>query len=304
MIPNKEQKELIDELDKNILLIAPAGTGKTEAISERIVNIIRNNKAKPNEILCITFTNKACKEMKERIEKAVSKDSKNITVKTFHSFCLEIIKDNAKRKTDIFTDFTVIDEEDSKEIIEKINNVFSIKSMYDFISMVKDTRIKLNYITEDTVNDYKRVIKYLFNEKGEEIKEICTLKERYERVLDNNLFNALERYGDVLVNKYNNELRKNHMLDFSDLIIEAKKLFEDEEIVNNYRNKYKYINIDEVQDTSLLEYKIIEKIFQGNNIVFCGDKFQTIYGWRGSNPKKIEEDFKNKYNPNTIFKKL
>ena len=297
MVPNKEQKELINELDRNILLIAPAGTGKTEAISERIVNIIKNNRAKPDEILCITFTNKACKEMKERIEKAVSKDSKNITVKTFHSFCLEIIKDNAKRKTDIFTDFTVIDEEDSKEIIEKINNVFSIKSMYDFISMVKDTRIKLNYITEDTVNDYNRVIKYLFNEKRKEIKEICTLKERG---FDSNLFNALERYGDVLVNKYNNELRKNHMLDFSDLIIEAKKLFEDEEIVNNYRNKYKYINIDEVQDTSLLEYRIIEKIFEGNNIVFCGDKFQTIYGWRGSNPKKIEEDFKNKYNPRVI----
>ncbi|MGM9978966.1 MAG: 3'-5' exonuclease [Clostridium sp.] len=297
VIPNKEQKELIDELDRNILLIAPAGTGKTEAISERIVNIIRNNKAKPNEILCITFTNKACKEMKERIEKAVSNDSKDITVKTFHSFCLEIIKDNAKRKTDIFTDFTIIDEEDSKEIIEKINNVFSIKSMYDFISMVKDTRIKLNYITEDTVNDYNRVIKYLFNEKRKEIKEICTLKERG---FDKNLFDALERYGDILVNKYNNELRKNHMLDFNDLIIEAKKLFEDEEIVNNYKNKYKYINIDEVQDTSFLEYRIIEKIFQGNNILFCGDKFQTIYGWRGSNPKKIEEDFKNKYNPRTI----
>lgn len=300
VVPNKEQKELINELDRNILLIAPAGTGKTEAISERIVNIIRNNKAKPNEILCITFTNKACKEMKERIEKAVSNDSKDITIKTFHSFCLEIIKDNAKRKTDIFTDFIVIDEEDSKEIIEKINNIFSLKSMYDFISMVKDTRIKLNYITEDAVNDYKRVIKYLFNEKKEGIKEICTSKDGYEKVLDYKLLNALERYGDVLVNKYNNELRKNHMLDFNDLIIETKKLFEDEEIVNNYKNKYKYINIDEVQDTSFLEYKIIEKIFQGNNILFCGDKFQTIYGWRGSNPKKIEEDFKNKYNPRTI----
>lgn len=300
VVPNKEQKELINELYRNILLIAPAGTGKTEAISERIVNIIRNNKAKPNEILCITFTNKACKEMKERIEKAVSNDSKDITIKTFHSFCLEIIKDNAKRKTDIFTDFIVIDEEDSKEIIEKINNIFSLKSMYDFISMVKDTRIKLNYITEDAVNDYKRVIKYLFNEKKEGIKEICTSKDGYEKVLDYKLLNALERYGDVLVNKYNNELRKNHMLDFNDLIIETKKLFEDEEIVNNYKNKYKYINIDEVQDTSFLEYKIIEKIFQGNNILFCGDKFQTIYGWRGSNPKKIEEDFKNKYNPRTI----
>ena len=300
MIPNKEQKELINELDKNILLIASAGTGKTEAMALRIVNIIKSNKGKSEEILCITFTNKACKEMKERIEKALLKESKDITIKTFHSFCLDIIKDNAKKKTDIFTDFTIIDEDDSKEIIEKINNVFSLKAMYDFISMVKNTRIKLNYITEDTINDYKRVIKYLFNEKREEIIEICTAKKDYERVLDYNLLKALERYGDILVNKYNNELRKNHMLDFSDLIIEAKKLFEDEEIVNKYKNKYKYINIDEVQDTSFVEYKIIEKIFQGNNILFCGDKFQTIYVWRGSKPKDIEEDFKNKYNPRII----
>ena len=300
MIPNKEQKELINQLDKNILLIASAGTGKTEAMALRIVNIIKSNKGKLEEILCITFTNKACKEMKERIEKTLLKESKDITIKTFHSFCLDIIKDNAKKKTDIFTDFTIIDEDDSKEIIEKINNVFSLKAMYDFISMVKNTRIKLNYITEDTINDYKRVIKYLFNEKREEIIEICTAKKDYERVLDYNLLKALERYGDILVNKYNNELRKNHMLDFSDLIIEAKKLFEDEEIVNKYKNKYKYINIDEVQDTSFVEYKIIEKIFQGNNILFCGDKFQTIYVWRGSKPKDIEEDFKNKYNPRII----
>ena len=300
MIPNKEQKELINELDKNILLIASAGTGKTEAMALRIVNIIKSNKGKLEEILCITFTNKACKEMKERIEKTLLKESKDITIKTFHSFCFDIIKDNAKKKTDIFTDFTIIDEDDSKEIIEKINNVFSLKAMYDFISMVKNTRIKLNYITEDTINDYKRVIKYLFNEKREEIIEICTAKKDYERVLDYNLLKALERYGDILVNKYNNELRKNHMLDFSDLIIEAKKLFEDEEIVNKYKNKYKYINIDEVQDTSFVEYKIIEKIFQGNNILFCGDKFQTIYVWRGSKPKDIEEDFKNKYNPRII----
>ena len=179
MIPNKEQKELINELDKNILLIASAGTGKTEAMALRIVNIIKSNKGKLEEILCITFTNKACKEMKERIEKTLLKESKDITIKTFHSFCLDIIKDNAKKKTDIFTDFTIIDEDDSKEIIEKINNVFSLKAMYDFISMVKNTRIKLNYITEDTINDYKRVIKYLFNEKREEIIEICTAKKEF-----------------------------------------------------------------------------------------------------------------------------
>ena len=300
---NEKQKELIDELDRNILLIAPAGTGKTETMSKRISNIIKNNRAKSNEILCITFTNKACKEMKERIEKAVSKDSKDITVKTFHSFCLEIIKDNAKKVTDIFTDFTIIDEEDSKDIIKEINKEFDTKKMFEFISFAKEYGLKLNHIENksDKEIDYKTIIDSLFKEKCEIIENICSEKDNYcGKVLNEKFFYNLKKYGFILVNKYNNELRKNHMLDFNDLIIEVAKLFKDENIVERYKKKYKYINIDEVQDTNIEEYNIIEKIFGENNILLCGDTFQTIYEWRGSTPNEIQNKFEKKYNPKII----
>jgi DNA helicase-2/ATP-dependent DNA helicase PcrA len=90
-------------------------------------------------------------------------------------------------------------------------------------------------------------------------------------------------------------------VDFTDLIIKSKELLSSPQVVVAYRNKYKYINIDEVQDTSILEYSIIERLFKGNNVLICGDKFQTIYGWRGSEPNKIFESFKNNYNPKEII---
>ena len=93
---NEEQEFVINELSENILLLASAGTGKTNTLSKRISKIIENKKAEPSEILCITFTNKACKEMKDRIEKDIEKDAGDITVKTFHSFCFDIIKSYGK----------------------------------------------------------------------------------------------------------------------------------------------------------------------------------------------------------------
>lgn len=118
---NKEQKLVIDELEKNILLLASAGTGKTNTLAARISNIIKSNKAKAEEILCITFTNKACAEMRERIEKIVGESAKDITIRTFHSFCFDLIKSEAKKKTDIFSNSIVFDEEDCKEIIKECN---------------------------------------------------------------------------------------------------------------------------------------------------------------------------------------
>lgn len=294
---NNEQRELINTLDDNVLLVASAGTGKTETLALRIANIIKNKKALASEILCITFTNKACKEMKERIEHIVRKEALNITVKTFHSFCLGVIKEQSKRKTDIFTDFTVIDEEDSKEVIKKFNyKSYPVKNLYNFISMIKEYRIKLNFLSEDSAKDYDKVIDYVFKYNSDDIDCICTI----ERMVNLELKGVLKKYGHILINKYNLELKKNHMLDFSDLIIEAKKLFEDKSVVNQYKNRYKYINIDEVQDTSTVEYLIIEKIFQNNNILLCGDRFQTIYEWRGSQPKSIYKKFCEKYNPKII----
>ena len=110
MILNAKQKEVVNELDKNILLLASAGTGKTDVLSKRIANIINQGKAKSSEILCITFTNKACREMQDRIETVVGANAKDISIKTFHSFCFDVIKEQAKKRTDIFTDFLIFDE--------------------------------------------------------------------------------------------------------------------------------------------------------------------------------------------------
>lgn len=294
---NKQQRELVEELDYNVLLAASAGTGKTETLANRISNIIDNKKAESEEILCITFTNKACKEMQERIEKIVGKAAGDITVKTFHSFCLKIIKEQAKKKTDIFTDFTVIDEEDSREIIKKFNKrSYPINSLYNFIRVLKESRIELYLLSENDFEDYNEVIKHVFKNKRSEMQNICTIERRFNP----ELMISLEKYGYMLINKYNFELKKNHMVDFNDLIMEAKKLFADEEVVKQYKNKYKYINIDEVQDTSIIEYSIIEKIFGDNNILLCGDKFQTIYEWRGSQPDSIQSEFIKKYKPRII----
>lgn len=294
---NSEQLKVINELNNNILLIASAGTGKTDTLTSRIQNIVKENKAKPSEILCITFTNKACREMEERIEEALGKDAKYITIKTFHSFCLQIIRDNAKRSTDIFTDFIVLDEYDSKEVIKTINKKnYNLGILYNFISKVKEYRIKLNYFTENANEDYKNVIIELFSKYEDEMNNLCMEKTNNRFQINYELKKVLKDFGYVLVNKYNLEIKKGHMLDFNDLIIEAKKLFDNDDIVKNYASRYKYINIDEVQDTSIVEYKIIEKIFSKNNVLLCGDKFQTIYEWRGSHPNEIQKEY-TKFNP-------
>lgn len=293
---NNEQLSVINELENNILLIASAGTGKTDTLSRRVANIINNKRALANEILCITFTNKACKEMKHRIEEIVGKEAKNIIVKTFHSFCLQIIKEYAKSHTDIFIDFTILNEYDCKEIIKKLNyNKYPIDRIYRFVTNVKEKRVELNNFFGDEVEDYKKTIDYLFNNELDIIKSICTIKKNFDRDLEK--FFKLQGY--TLINQFNNELKNNHCVDFIDLIIQAKFIFEDKDVVEDYRNRYKYINIDEVQDTSITEYKIIENIFESNNILLCGDKFQTIYQWRGSNPNLIQNEFM-KYSPKII----
>lgn len=294
---NEEQEFVINELSENILLLASAGTGKTNTLSKRISKIIENKKAEPSEILCITFTNKACKEMKDRIEKDIEKDAGDITVKTFHSFCFDIIKSYGKDKTDIFTDFLVFDEEDCKEIIKMCNFYnYPLNKLQQFIELVKMESSKLNITINGDIKNYKAIVDSIFNYKSDKIDYICSDRG----LLNNSMKEDLKSKGAYLVKLYDYLLNDNHGLDFSDLTIKAKEIFKDESIVEDLRNRYKFINIDEVQDTSLLEYSIIEKLFSGNNILLCGDIFQTIYSWRGSEPKKIIEEYKKNYFPKEI----
>ena len=102
---NEAQRKAVEELDKNILLLAPAGTGKTNTLACRIASILESQRALPEEILCLTFTNKACREMRQRVEEKAGEAGGRVLVRTFHGFCYDVIKAEAKRHSDLFSDF-------------------------------------------------------------------------------------------------------------------------------------------------------------------------------------------------------
>lgn len=297
---NEEQQKIVNEQKNNIILLASAGTGKTNTLAERVTSIIKNGNSKPSEILCITFTNKACKEMSDRVMKIVGGDAKDITIRTFHSFCFDVVRTYAKRNTDIFSDFTIFDEDDCREVISKLSYYYATSNLMatnmqiqKVIDFIKVERARIETLEDRVLDEYKTVIDEIFKFREEKINQVCTNKGN----LNLNLKNYIKFHGHELVTLYDSKLREDHALDFNDLIILTKELFKDEKVVRALKNKFKYINIDEVQDTSIIEYSIIEKLFEGNNVLICGDFFQTIYSWRGSDPERIFNKFKEKYNP-------
>ena len=302
---NNKQQEVIGELDKNIVVLASAGTGKTGTLAQRVVNILESNRAKATEILCISFTNKACKEMKDRIQVAIGADSKEITIKTFHSWCFDILKKQAKKQTDLFTDFIVYDEEDCKQVIVEAkrllpdfeNQIFKVDILQQFINLIKE-EIAVAKTKDKGEQAVQEIIKNIYCNKMEKIDGICRglPKEQQWQIKK-----AFRNKGEELVHTYNLLLRENRGVDFADLILSVLDIFKDDATVESLRNTYKYINIDEVQDTSLVEYYIIEKIFGKNKILLCGDIFQTIYEWRGSAPESILKHFKESYEPREII---
>ncbi|ACA56878.1 helicase [Clostridium botulinum] len=289
---NDKQKKVINTLDKNILLLSSAGTGKTKTLSMRIGNIIAKNLALGEQILCLTFTNRACKEMKEKIIETVGKEGLKVTVKTFHSFCFDVIKKEAKKNTDISSDFTIYDEEDTKEIISELNSYkFNVSCLQRFINIVKEKSI--NYKDRD----YKDVIDTMIKYNPNIFNDICK-NEKY--MVDKTLVDYLKIYGYLMVISYDKKLYERHGLDFNDLIIKVYDLFQKDKITTYWREKYKFIHIDEMQDTSEIEYNIVSKLFKNNNIMISGDYYQTIYEWRGSNPTIIFDKYKKEYNPEFI----
>lgn len=297
---NEEQQRVVNEQKSNIILLASAGTGKTNTLAERVTSIIKNGNSKPSEILCITFTNKACKEMSDRVMKIVGGEAKDITIRTFHSFCFDVVRTYAKRNTDIFSDFTIFDEDDCREVISKLSYYYATSNLMTtnmqiqkVIDFIKVERARIETLEDRVLDEYKTVIDEIFKFREEKINQVCTNKGN----LNLNLKNYIKFHGHELVTLYDSKLREDHALDFNDLIILTKELFKDEKVVRALKNKFKYINIDEVQDTSIIEYSIIEKLFEGNNVLICGDFFQTIYSWRGSDPEMIFNKFKEKYNP-------
>lgn len=290
---NKKQQQVINELNQNILLSAGAGTGKTNVLSYRVANILNKNRANADEILCLTFTNKACRELKNRITSQLDFETANkITIRTIHGFAYQVITTTAKKAQTIFKEFVIFDDEDQKTLIRQTIANFpkaralDIQYIVNCIEQLKQERALKHIYTEDIEADYTTIY-----------HQHLKFNKTFNQQQNDNLTKFFQFDGLNIIINYESALQQMHGLDYKDLIANAYRLFQDENICSSWRKRYKYIMIDEMQDTSSFEYTMLENLFPANNIMLCGDEFQTIYEWRGSNPQKILTAFTEKYNP-------
>ena len=261
---NKEQKDAVTYLNGPLLVLAGAGSGKTKVLTSRIAYLIEKG-VNPRNILAITFTNKAAAEMKERVTKLVGGEAGNMQISTFHSFGLKLIRYN-NEYLGLDNNFAIFDTEDSltaiKRVLKRLNidtEKYSPKTFRNKISSLKNDLIDADSYNRYAMSDFDKLVIPVYKE-------------------------------------YEKELRENNAVDFDDLLILPIKLFkENKDLLKKYQDLYKYILIDEYQDTNEAQYiftKMLAKKYQ--NICVVGDSDQAIYGFRGANFKNIlnfEKDY-------------
>lgn len=262
---NNEQKKAVLYNEGPLLILAGAGSGKTKVLTTKIAYLIEELNISPYEILAITFTNKAALEMKERVDKMIGEQAKNIQISTFHSFGLKILRENYE-SLDYSNNFVIMDSDDSLTIVKKI-----LKS--------------LNY--DPKIYNPKAIRNKISNCKNELI-----FPKDYEKYVASDH----EKVISEVYHKYEEKLKQNNAVDFDDLLILPIILFRNyPSILQKYQQRYKYILIDEYQDTNEAQYilsKMISAAYQ--NICVVGDADQAIYGFRGANYKNIlnfEKDY-------------
>ncbi len=264
---NDMQKEAVKSTDGPLLVLAGAGSGKTKVLTTRIAYLVHDLNISPFNILAITFTNKAAKEMKERVVRILGNIGQNIQISTFHSFGLTILKEHYE-KLGFEKNFTILDSDDSLAVVKKI-----IKNMG------LDPK------------DYNP--KAIRNKISGAKNELVDVKE-YERIASNDY----EKIVTSVYRSYEDKLLTSNSMDFDDLLILPIKLFRlYPDVLKSYQERFKYVLIDEYQDTNEAQYiltKMITAKYQ--NICVVGDDAQSIYSWRGANYRNIlnfEHDFKN-----------
>lgn len=264
---NDNQKEAILTTEGPLIILAGAGSGKTRVLTHRIMHLIKEKKTNESNILAITFTNKAANEMKERIFNLIGDTTKYIWINTFHAMCLKILRTNIEY-LGYKTNFTILDSSEQKRVIKDIIENYK----YDI------DQYNSNFI-----------LKVISNSKNK--------NESPEDLSQKSKFGFMKNVSNIYL-KYQQYLKKNNVLDFDDLIIKTIELFEkSDETLKYYQNKFKYIHVDEYQDTSIIQYKLIKLLSNFHkNICVVGDDDQSIYSWRGANVNNItdfEKDFKN-----------
>jgi len=263
---NKTQKEAVQATEGPLLVLAGAGSGKTKVLTTRICHLIEKG-VNPSEILAITFTNKAAKEMKDRVVNMLGSIAYKIQISTFHSFGLLIVKENYEY-LDYKSNFTILDSDDTLTIIKKI---------------LKDINL------DPKIYNPKNIKSQISGAKNE-----LLTPEEYEKF-------AISEFEKIVLKVYKIYQQKlviNNSLDFDDLLMLPIRLFNKHpEILKKYQERFKYILIDEYQDTNEAQYVLTKMISaKYKNICVVGDPDQSIYAFRGSNYQNIlnfEKDYKN-----------
>lgn len=263
---NKEQYEAAVTTEGPLLVLAGAGSGKTRVLTYRIAHLINDLNVYPSQILALTFTNKAAGEMKDRIKLLVGDVVEGMWISTFHSSCVRILRREID-KIGYNKNFTIYDSYDAKSLIKQCIKELNIndKDMTEgeIISKISDAKNKLISAKQYKIN----------NERNFRLNKIADVYTLYEK-----------------------KLKTSNSLDFDDLIYLTVKLFkENEEVRDFYRRKFKYILVDEYQDTNKCQYELIRLLVNDNeNICVVGDDDQCIYAWRGADINNIldfEKDF-------------
>jgi DNA helicase-2/ATP-dependent DNA helicase PcrA len=277
------------QCDESSLLLASAGTGKTKSIAAKVSRLIKEKHLDAKKILCLSFTNKACDEMKERVLGDVGGDALPATIKTFHAFCFQIISEEKIRTTGLFPEEVIYDEDDCSEVVKSVTPLDS-GAVLKFIDFIKEKRISDQYFVNDEASDLIDTANNL-DQEG-----LIKLENALGKKLQALAVTLLDQ-KETLLSGYEHALEENHALDFNDLVSGVYRLFKDDSLVKRWQERYSFICIDEAQDTSLSEYRLLQKLFGGSQIVLCGDFFQTIYQWRGSEPDLIIREFRDRYAP-------
>ena len=258
---NPAQREAVEKTEGPVLILAGAGSGKTRVLTTRIGHLIEDKGAQPANILAITFTNKAANEMRERVEETLESDASDMWISTFHSCCVRILRKDINRIG--------------------YNRSFVIYDSADQVTLVKDCLKELNL--NDKVFEPKMIISTISGAKD----KLYDPKQFKAMHMNDN---RMSKIADVYA-LYQDRLKRNSALDFDDLIFKTVELLKsDKEVLDYYRNRFKYIMVDEYQDTSKAQYELIKILAKEHqNICVVGDDDQSIYGWRGADIRNILE---------------
>lgn len=255
---NEEQLAPLKQIDGAVLVTAGAGSGKTRLLTHRIAYLIEHEGVSPYSILAITFTNKAAGEMKERVSKMVE-GAERVWISTFHSMCAKILRSDISLLPPFTRDFSIYSESDSDKIIKEVLVERGIS----------DDKIKKNlaYHISNWKNNGQTYQEYISSHESE-----------YD----------MNKIGSMML-AYDNKLAKNNALDFDDLLVKTVQLFnKNPDVLYKYASRFKYILVDEFQDTNLVQYNLVKMLASEHGNVFAvGDEDQCIYSWRGANFKNI-----------------